>query len=150
MSVEALEAAARSGLPDVLMVAGRYTLAEQPVAEAVLPLCGEHGTRIVVASVLNSGLLATDEPDAASPYDYAPVPPALLAHALAVRDVCRRFGTALPTAALRFPARNPLVASTVIAADTPGQLAETFRRLHEDVPDGLWAALRAEGLLASG
>jgi D-threo-aldose 1-dehydrogenase len=150
MSVDALEAAAASGLPDVLMVAGRYTLAEQPVAARVLPLCTEQGIRIVAASVLNSGLLATDEPGAASPYDYAPVPPSLLAHTLAIRDVCRRCGTALPTAALAFPARDPLVVSTVIAAETREQLAETFGRLHETVPDALWAALEAEGLLAAG
>ena len=150
MAVQALEAAARSGLPDVLMVAGRYTLAEQPVAERVLPLCAEHGIRVVAASVLNSGLLATDEPDAASLHDYAPVPPALLEHTIAIRDVCRRFGTALPTAAVRFPARNPVVASTVISADTPEQLAETYRRLQEPVPDALWAALESEGLLAGG
>jgi D-threo-aldose 1-dehydrogenase len=150
MAVPALEAAAASGLPDVLMVAGRYTLAEQPVAERLLPLCAEHGIRIVAASVLNSGLLATDEPDAGSLYDYAPVPAALLEHVLAVRDVCRRFGTPLPSAALRFPARNPLITSTVISADSPAQLLETYARLQEAVPEALWAALEAEGLLAAG
>jgi len=149
MAVPALEAAAVSGLPDLLMVAGRYTLAEQPVADRMLPACAEHGIRIVAASVLNSGLLATDEPSAASPYDYAPAPPDRLERALAIRDVCRRFGVALPTAALRFPARNPLVASTVIAADTREQLVETHGRLHEEVPEALWAALEAEGLLAA-
>lgn len=147
MSTDALLAAARSGNADTIMAAGRYTLAEQPMAAEVIPACREHGVDIVVASVFNSGLLASDEPAAGSRHDYAAVAPELLRHVTAIRDVCRRFGVSLPTAALHFAARGPAVVSTVIAGSRPAQIADSIRRLAEPVPEALWAALAAKGLI---
>ncbi|MEU4746825.1 aldo/keto reductase, partial [Actinosynnema sp. NPDC023658] len=66
---------------DVVMLAGRYTLLEQPAAAEFLPLCVERGVDVAVAGVFNSGLLARhDVPDSAT-YDYGPAPAELLARA---------------------------------------------------------------------
>ena len=59
MVSDALAASVRSADLDLIMVAGRYTLLEQPAAAEVLPACRETGTGIVAASVFNSGLLAS-------------------------------------------------------------------------------------------
>ena len=72
MSTPALLDAARTGALDLLMVAGRYTLVEQPVRPEVLDACAEHGVGIVAASVFNSGLLARQDPSGGSGTTTAP------------------------------------------------------------------------------
>ena len=49
---------------DVIMVAGRYSLLEQPALLDLLPAAAARGVSIVAAGVFNSGLLATDRPAA--------------------------------------------------------------------------------------
>ncbi len=44
---------------DLVMLAGRYTLLEQPAAAELLPLCMERSVGIVNVGVYNSGLLAS-------------------------------------------------------------------------------------------
>src|SRR5690606_20348026 len=62
MVSEALTRSVREADLDLIMVAGRYTLLEQPAAADVLPACAERGTGVVAASVFNSGLLAQTTP----------------------------------------------------------------------------------------
>jgi D-threo-aldose 1-dehydrogenase len=143
----ALEAAARTGIPDLLMAAGRYTLLEQPLAAQVIPDCRRHGIGIACASVFNSGLLATDTvPDHAT-YDHAPAPPDVIARAQRLAAICAEHGVHLPTAALHFPLREPVVRTVVTSAMQPTQIRETIARMAEPVPDDLWAQLTAEGLI---
>jgi D-threo-aldose 1-dehydrogenase len=83
---------------DVVMVAGRYTLLEQPAIDALLPACLSAGVAVLNAGVFNSGLLATDEP--AGHYEYAPAQPCVVARARRIAAVCHRHGVSLPRAAL--------------------------------------------------
>jgi D-threo-aldose 1-dehydrogenase len=146
-STAALLAGARTGALDLLMVAGRYTLLEQPAAAEVLPLCRRHGTGVVVAGALNSGLLAAPRPAAGAHYEYAAVPDDVLARARRLSDVCDGYGVELPAAALQFPLREPVVRSVVLGAESAAQLRETLRRAHAPVPDRLWGALATQGLV---
>ncbi|HJG91529.1 MAG TPA: aldo/keto reductase, partial [Brachybacterium massiliense] len=58
--------AVRTGLIDLIMLSGRYTLLEQTQADELLEACLEHGVGIVAVSVFNSGLLAQHQvPDTA-------------------------------------------------------------------------------------
>jgi D-threo-aldose 1-dehydrogenase len=66
-SVEALAAGARSGLLELLMVAGRFTLLEQPALDDVLPECRARSVCVAAAGVFNSGLLATRSPSESAP-----------------------------------------------------------------------------------
>lgn len=143
-STAALLAAARTGIPDQLMVAGRYTLLEQPAAAELLPECTDRGIGVVAAGVFNSGLLATDAPHPGAHYEYAAPPPAVLARTAALRAVCARHGVALPVAAARFPLRHPAVRSVVLGARTPAQVRENVARLRVPVPAALWEDLTAE------
>ncbi|NIH80601.1 aldo/keto reductase [Amycolatopsis viridis] len=146
-SVTALAAAARSGVADLLMVAGRFTLLDQTAMDDVLPECGDRRVGVAVASVFNSGLLATPEPSASSRFDYAAAPPDVLVTAREIAAVCAEFGVDLPTAALHFPLRDPTVHAVVAGAATPGEIRENDRRLRTHVPAELWPTLRDKGLI---
>jgi D-threo-aldose 1-dehydrogenase len=147
MSVAALARAARTPELDVLMIAGRLTLAEQPVAGDVLDACHANGIGIVAAGVFNSGLLAGAAPSAASRYEYGQTPPELLEKVRQIADVCERFGVDLPTAALHYPFTIEGVASVVVGGSRPEQLAQNVQKAAAGVPAELWHALRADGLI---
>jgi D-threo-aldose 1-dehydrogenase len=143
----AIECAVRSGVVDLVMMAGRYTLLEAPAAETVLPLCRERGVGVVNAAVFNSGLLATSAPSEHSHYRYGVVPPDRLARARRLADACRELGVDLPTAALQFGLREPAVVSVVFGANTPEQVRENVGRISTPVPEELWLRLQQEGLI---
>ncbi|WP_442575395.1 aldo/keto reductase [Microbacterium sp. F51-2R] len=132
---------------DVVMIAGRYTLLEQPAAEDLLPLASSRGTRIVAAAPFNSGLLSRAH--VGDRYNYADAPAELVARARAIADLCEQFGVDLPTAALHFPLRHPAVDSVVVGTDDPHAVRENARRLAAPVPDALWEALASEGFIPS-
>lgn len=146
MSVDALARAATNSDLDVLMVAGRLTLAEQPTLPDVLPLAEAHGQAIVAAGVFNSGLLASAEPNALSRYEYGSVPPALLEKVSRIAEVCAGFGVDLPTAALQYPLRFTGVRSVVVGASSSRQLAANAQRMATTVPEELWEQLIEKGL----
>jgi D-threo-aldose 1-dehydrogenase len=148
MSTEALRHAAASGVLDLLMVAGRFTLADQSAAETVIAECRAHGVRIVAAAVFNSGLLAKPAPSADSRFDYGPVPPELLARVLRVEAVCSEYGVPLPVAAVQYPLQESSVVSVVVGGARPDQVRQNALNVEADVPAELWDRLRAEGLVA--
>ncbi|TDC80275.1 aldo/keto reductase [Streptomyces hainanensis] len=145
-SVPTLTAAVRTGLVDVVMVAGRYTLLEQPAA-ALLAECADGDVAVVAAGVFNSGALSHPTPDPSLPYEYGPMPAAVFERITAIRAVCARHGVDLPTAALAFPRRAPAVAAVAVGAQAPEQVRENAARATVPVPDALWDDLAAAGLL---
>lgn len=147
MSVEALARAARTPGLDVIMVAGRLTLAEQPALDSVVPDALSRGIEIVAAGVFNSGLLARSEPTSSDRYEYAKVPPGLLLHAQAIASVCNDFGVDLPTAALHYPLQIKPVTTVVVGSARAEQVAQNAQRLTSPVPAELWSALTAAGLI---
>lgn len=146
-STKALLAGARSGAVDVLMVAGRFTLIEQPALDAVIPECRARSIAIANAAVYNSGLLAASNPTAEALYEYDPVPPDVLSHTRAIEAVCADFGVDLPTAALHYSLREATVRTVVVGGATPEQVRENSERMRAPVPDGLWDTLLAESLI---
>ena len=133
---------------DVVMVAGRYTLLDQTAGAELLPVARERGVGVINAGVFNSGLLARPHPRPDARFDYATVPADLLARTTRMARVCEVFGVDLPTAALAFAGRHPAVTSVVVGLETPDQVRELVARWGRTVPDGLWSALSAEGLMA--
>jgi D-threo-aldose 1-dehydrogenase len=146
-STGALLAAVRAGPLDLAMVAGRYTLLEQPALDELIPACRAAGVGVVTAAVFNSGLLSTPRPDAGARYEYAAVPADLLERVRRIEEVCERHGVALPEAALQFPLREPAVWSVVVGGATPAHVRENARRMRAEIPEALWAELAAEGLV---
>jgi D-threo-aldose 1-dehydrogenase len=130
---------------DTVMIAGRYTLLEQPALDELLPLCAERSVAVVAAGVFNSGILASPTPGGT--YDYAAAPPELVERARRIAAVCARFGVDLPTAAIALPAAHPAVWSVVLGASSVRQVESNAARAAAEVPPGLWTALVEEGLL---
>ncbi|MBC7723689.1 MAG: aldo/keto reductase [Burkholderiaceae bacterium] len=147
MSTDALLASVSTGALDLLMVAGRLTLADQPALAEVVPECRRLGVGIVNASVFNSGLLATDDPGSTARFDYGGVSAELLERVRAIAVTCREFGVDLPTAALHYASRDGSVASVVVASSRPAQVRENAARVAGAVPEGLWPELVARGLI---
>jgi D-threo-aldose 1-dehydrogenase len=133
---------------DVIMLAGRYTLLEQPALDDLLPSCHRRGVSVINVGVFNSGMLAADWPQDGARYEYRDAPPELLDRARGIAAACRRHGTSLPHAALVFAAAHPSVASVVVGAGKPAHIrrnAELFAA--PPPPAQLWADLMADGLL---
>ncbi len=145
--LDVIDRAVRTGLVDLVMLAGRYTLLEAPAADHIVPLCRERGVGIVNAAVFNSGLLAAPTPRADSHYRYGDVPPDKLARARQLARVCERFEVPLPAAAMQFGLREPAVRSVVVGAGRPDQVRENVARMELAIPEELWDALATEGLM---
>jgi D-threo-aldose 1-dehydrogenase len=138
----------REGDFDCMLLAGRYSLLEQPALEEVLPLAAEKGVGVMLGGVFNSGILATGPIEGAR-YNYTPAPPEILERVLRIERVCAAHGVALPTAAMHFSLAGPAVSSLVLGAVTPDEVRRNVAALSTKVPAALWADLKAEGLLAT-
>jgi len=141
----ARQSTAAAGL-DCVLLAGRYTLLDQSGLDDLLPLCAERGVGVIIGGVFNSGILA--DPAAGARYNYAPAPQRLLDKAYALRRVCQRYDVPLRAAAVQFPLAHPAVTTVLVGADSPAQVDDAVAMATHEIPDGLWEALTAEGLLA--
>jgi D-threo-aldose 1-dehydrogenase len=136
----------REGDFDCMLLAGRYSLLEQPALREVLPLAAEKRVGVMLGGVFNSGILATGSVSGAR-YNYTPAPPEIMQRVRKIERVCGAHGVPLPTAAMHFSLGGPAVASLVLGAVTPDEVERNMAALSSKVPVALWADLKAEGLL---
>jgi aryl-alcohol dehydrogenase-like predicted oxidoreductase len=132
---------------DVVLCAGRYTLLDQAAAADLLPAAQARGVGVVIGGVYNSGLLSRDRPPVDATFDYRQAPPELVDRVTRIAAVCRTYGVTLPEAALAFVRTHPAVVSTLVGLRSAAEVAETIDRAGARVPDGLWPALQAAGLI---
>ncbi|MET7479962.1 aldo/keto reductase [Streptomyces sp. NPDC005648] len=132
---------------DMVMLAGRYTLLDQSALDDVLPTAQAHGKSVVAVGVFNSGLLSQDRPTEGMKYDYQDAPRDLVHRAQALAEVCERYGTTLPAAAIAFPSTHPSVVNVTLGMRTAEQVRRNVGLHARPVPDGLWAEMRAQGLI---
>jgi len=137
---------AQAGSFDTMLLAGRYSLLEQPALAQFLPLAQAQGIAVLLGGVFNSGILATGAV-AGAKYNYQNAPPEILAKVARIERVCAAHGVALPTAALHFALGHPAVASLVLGAQTPQEVEANVAGLSRAVPAALWTDLKAEHLL---
>jgi D-threo-aldose 1-dehydrogenase len=137
-----LVAALARGEWDCFLLAGRYTLLEQQSLDDLLPACVARGTSIICGGPYNSGLLAGGDT-----WNYAKAPPDLVARRDRLADLCRAHGVALEAAALQFPLAHPAVACVIPGARTAREATANLAHYRTPIPEGLWADLRAEGLI---
>jgi D-threo-aldose 1-dehydrogenase len=138
---------ARNTDMDVLMLAGRYTLLEQPALDDLLPVCEVRGISVVAAGVFNSGLLARAAPGTDAKYNYGDAPVELVDRARRIADVCEAHGTSLPAAAIAFPLAHPAVVTVCLGARSRAQVERNDRFFREPPPAALWSELKESGLL---
>ncbi|HEX4254151.1 MAG TPA: aldo/keto reductase [Streptosporangiaceae bacterium] len=127
---------------DVVMIAGRWTLADR-TARPLLDRCAERGVAVLAAAPFNSGLLARPHPATDATFNYEPAPRPMLERARALADVCDSAGISLPQAALQFPLRHPAVASVVVGLSTGPEVDAAIEHLRVPIDDEVWARLDA-------
>ena len=137
---------AQAGSFDTMLLAGRYSLLEQPALAHFLPLAQRQGIGVMLGGVFNSGILATGAIPGAK-YNYQDAPPDVLAKVANIERVCRAHGVALSTAALQFALGHPAVASVVLGAQKPEEVERNVAALSGQVPSALWSDLKAQHLL---
>jgi D-threo-aldose 1-dehydrogenase len=137
---------AEAGSFDVMLLAGRYSLLEQPALSHFLPLAQRQGIGVMLGGVFNSGILATGAV-AGAKYNYQDAPVEILAKVKRIEGVCVAHGVALPTAALHFALGHPAVASVVLGAVTAHEVERNVAGFASPVPSALWSDLKAEHLL---
>ena len=137
---------ADAGDIDAVLLAGRYSLLEQPALADFLPLAEQKGIGVMLGGVFNSGILASGAVVGAK-YNYRPAPDDVLDRVKRIERVCASHGVALPVAAMHFALGHPAVASLVIGAVTPAEVTRNVAALTARVPASLWSDLKREDLL---
>ncbi|SDR62191.1 D-threo-aldose 1-dehydrogenase [Rhizobiales bacterium GAS113] len=143
---EMCERFAKAGDFDTMLLAGRYSLLEQPALDSFMPLAAQKGIGLMLGGVFNSGILATGAVPGAR-YNYRPAPPDILAKVARIEAVCHAHGVKLADAALRFALGHKAVGSVVLGAVTPDEVSRNATSLSTPIPAGLWSDLKTEGLL---
>lgn len=141
-SVTALAAAIRTGLCDLIMVAGRLTVLDRTGAE-LLDLCQRFDVGIVNVGVFNSGALAAPEPSPDLHFEYVPITLERLAELEQVHKVCTKFGARVADVALQHSFRMPQVVNVTVGASTAGQIRRSLDGMTTAIDPDLWPALDA-------
>jgi D-threo-aldose 1-dehydrogenase len=131
---------------DTILLAGRYSLLEQPALDAFLPLAERKGIGVLLGGVFNSGILATGA-IAGARYNYRDAPPPILAKVGAMEKICAAHGVELASAALHFALAHPAVACVILGAQSPQEVERNLAGVASVIPAALWCDLKDEGLL---
>ena len=130
---------------DVFMLAGRYTLLDQEALSVLLPRCIERGVAVMVAGVMNSGVLA--DPTSGSRYDYGGAPPDIVARSRRLEQVCAKHDVPLRAVAIQFPLAHPAVTGLIAGVRTQAHLDEYPEFMRRTIPTAVWDDLRRHGLI---
>ncbi len=131
---------------DCMLMAGRYSLLEQPALAEVLPLAAQKNVGVMLGGVFNSGILATGAIDGAR-YNYTPASTDIMEKVRRITAICASHGVPLPTAALQFCLGHPAVSSLVLGAVRPVEVERNVAAIATPIPGSLWSDLKAERLL---
>lgn len=137
---------AREADLDCVLLAGRYSLLEQPALDRFLPVAAERGIGVMLGGVYNSGILATGAVEGAR-YNYRPAPPEVLSRVAGIERVCASHGVALAHAALAFVLGHPAVSSVVLGAVSPDEVRRNVDMFARPVPPALWRDLKDARML---
>lgn len=125
--------------PDVVLVAGRYTIVDQAAMDDLLPTASERGIGVILGGVFHGGILA--DPQATNQFDYRPARELERRRAARLTEIARTFGVPTAAAAIQFAAAHPAVASVLVGAASAEELAEDVRLAQLPIPPGFWDAL---------
>ncbi len=145
---EAADQFSRDCSPDAILLAGRYSLLEQPALDSFLPFASEQGIGVILGGVFNSGILATGAIKGAR-YDYAEAPAEIMERVRQIETVCERHSTPLRRAAVQFAIAHPAVSSLILGAASAEEVTTQIDDVGQSVPVELWSELKELGLINS-
>jgi D-threo-aldose 1-dehydrogenase len=131
---------------DFFLVAMPYNLLDQSSLHGPMAKCVERGIKVIIGSPFASGVL-TNPANPNLTYNYAPVPDAIRARAMAIDATCRAHDVPIMAAALQFPLLHPAVASVIPGAISPDQVRQNAANMAMPIGDALWSDLKAKGLI---
>ena len=150
-NADVLTRAVRTGLIDLVMLSGRYTLLEQAGARELLAECEARGVGVIAVSVFNSGLLAQHRVPEDATYEYVQAPAEQLARARELAALAERHGVTLPDLAVQYPLRHPAVRSVALGMRTAAQVSSNVARMSAAIPEAAWEDVaRLEHVAAGG
>lgn len=130
---------------DLVMLAGRYTLLEQPALTAINELYSRD-IPVFSAGIYNSGVLATGS--ATRPkYNYGDAPAPILERVRQLEAVCQRHGVSLKAAAAQFVRTHPAITTILLGVESPEHIAENIAVFDEPIPPDFWQDIRQSGLV---
>ena len=135
---------------DIILLAGRYTLADQSALATLLPECRRRNVAVVIGGPFNSGILATGARprDGSLPYfNYAPASESIITRVAAIELACAQHAVSLQAAALQFPAAHPAVINVLVGARSIAELDANLAYARFPIPSEFWQTLRARGLI---
>ncbi len=135
-----------NGDPDIILLAGRYTLLEQEALDSFLPKCVDRGVGIVIGGPYNSGILATGPKEGAY-YNYDPAPPEILERVGQIETLCRDHDVRLVDAAFQFPLLHPAIVSVVPGGQSAKEMSSNCNAASAVIPPALWVDLKDRGLM---
>ncbi len=133
--------------PDVVLLAGRYSLLEQEALRDLLPYAEEKGIGMILGGVYNSGILATGSVPGAR-YNYGEPSEEILQQVREIEAVTTSFDIPLRQAALQFVFGHSAVAAVVLGAVLPSEIVQNCNDIEREIPDALWEKLRSQGLIS--
>lgn len=128
-----------TGVFDVVLSHNRFTLVDR-TATPLFEEAAERGMGVFNAAPFGGGLLSRGATSNAS-YAYGDTTPELRSWVARVEEVCARHGVDLPTVALQFSLRSPLVHSTVVGVSSAARIDQLERARTAEVPEDLWPEL---------
>ncbi|MEM9280442.1 MAG: aldo/keto reductase [Verrucomicrobiota bacterium] len=146
---DAAERFVRAADPDFFLIAGRYSILEQPAMKSLLPLATERGIGVLLGGVYNSGILATGPVEGAR-YNYGPAPEAILGRVADLERFCKEQEVELRHAALQFVFGHPSVSAVVLGAASAAEVDAQLTDFRTTLPEGFWTKLQQSGLLDEG
>lgn len=132
-----------TGAFDVLLTHNRYTLVDRSALPLIEDAVGK-GMGVFNAAPFGGGLLARGSASGAT-YAYTESPAELLDWVARVEELCTQHGIDLPTAALHFSLRSPLIDSTIVGISSTERIEQLERMRQAVVPPSFWQDLDALG-----
>jgi D-threo-aldose 1-dehydrogenase len=127
------------GVFEALLTHSRWTLVDRS-ADGIIAQAHDAGMGIANAAIYGGGALA-DPRGEAPRYGYRPMTPAIRAAIRRLADVCERWGTDVPTAALQASLREERVHTTVIGFTKAARIDEAMSAIASPLPDEFWAEI---------
>ena len=134
--------------PDIVLLAGRYTLLDQSALDDLLPLALGRRVSVVLGGIFNAGILA--DPAGVDRFDYRPARADERERARRIESIARRHDVPIAAAAIQFAAAHPAVTSILVGVRSEQELVADVAMARISIPSSFWEALSDAGLDPTG
>tara|TARA_Y100001960_G_C14776261_1_gene883345 strand:- start:3202 stop:4218 length:1017 start_codon:yes stop_codon:yes gene_type:complete len=132
---------------DVVLLAGRFTLLDHSSFEIFLPKCIEKNVKIILGGPYNSGILADNNLNHNSLFDYQHVSENILNKAKKLEKISKKYHIPLKAAALQYVMIHPAVISTIPGPQNMSQLLNNLEICQLNIPEDFWKDLINNSLI---